>query len=115
MPLGLVVLSGEWARVHYALMMASSAAAIDRATLFVGNDSGLMHVSAALGRPTLGLFGPTEWWLYGPWGPRTRTAASNESRGQFAPIEDLSVDHVFEAVLALHDAYVGTGGAKPAP
>src|SRR5690606_27530391 len=28
-----------------------SAAAIDRATLFVGNDSGLMHVSAALGRP----------------------------------------------------------------
>lgn len=35
-PLGLVVLSGEWERVHYALMMASSAAAIDRpVTLFV--------------------------------------------------------------------------------
>lgn len=82
-----------------------SAAAIDRATLFVGNDSGLMHVAAALGRPTLGLFGPTEWWLYGPWGPRTRTVASNETRGQFAPIEDLTVDHVFQAVLALHDAY----------
>ncbi|MNI72626.1 lipopolysaccharide core biosynthesis protein [compost metagenome] len=89
-----------------------SAAAIDRATLFVGNDSGLMHVSAALGRPTLGLFGPTEWWLYGPWGPRTRTAASNEMRGQFAPIEDLSVDHVFEAVLSLHDAYVAEGAVK---
>ena len=90
-----------------------SAAAIDRAALFVGNDSGLMHVSAALGRPTLGLFGPTEWWLYGPWGPRTRTAASNETRGQFAPIEDLSVDHVFEAVLALHDAYVVETPANP--
>lgn len=72
-----------------------------------------MHVSAALGRPTLGLFGPTEWWLYGPWGPKTRTAASNETRGQFAPIEDLSVDHVFEAVLALHDAYIGAAPAKP--
>lgn len=83
----------------------ASAAAIDRAALFVGNDSGLMHVSAALGRPTLGLFGPTEWWLYGPWGPRTRTVASNETRGQFAPIEDLTVDHVFDAVIALHDAY----------
>ena len=91
----------------------ASAAAIDRADLFVGNDSGLMHVSAALGRPTLGLFGPTEWWLYGPWGPRTRTAASNETRGQFAPIEDLSVDHVFEAVLALHDAYVVETPANP--
>lgn len=83
----------------------ASAAAIDRAALFVGNDSGLMHVAAALGRPTLGLFGPTEWWLYGPWGPRTRTVASNETRGQFAPIEDLTVDRVFSAVIALHDAF----------
>ncbi|MFC0633777.1 glycosyltransferase family 9 protein [Brevundimonas balnearis] len=84
----------------------ASAAAIDRADLFVGNDSGLMHVSAALGRPTLGLFGPTEWWLYGPWGPRTATVASNETRGQFAPIEDLTVQHVFEAVIRLHDAHI---------
>lgn len=95
----------------------ASAAAINRATLFVGNDSGLMHVSAALGRPTLGLFGPTEWWLYGPWGPRTRIAASNETRGQFSPIEDLTVDHVFDAVLTLHADFVadsdGGDGIKP--
>lgn len=92
----------------------ASAAAIDRAALFVGNDSGLMHVSAALGGPTLGLFGPTEWWLYGPWGPKTRTAASNETRGQFAPIEDLTVERVFGAVIELHDAYVsGSAPRKP--
>lgn len=89
----------------------ASAAAIARADLFVGNDSGLMHVAAAAGRPTLGLFGPTEWWLYGPWGSTTRTAASNETRGEFAPIEDLSVDHVFEAALRLHDAFIGGRGA----
>lgn len=90
----------------------ASAAAIDRAALFVGNDSGLMHVAAAAGRPTLGLFGPTEWWLYGPWGARTRTVASNETRGQFAPIEDLSVDQVFRAVIDLHDRFaVGTAQA----
>jgi len=83
----------------------ASAAAIERASLFVGNDSGLMHVSAAAGRPTLGLFGPTEWWLFGPRGPRTRTVASNPVRGQFAPIENLTVDAVFEATVALHDAY----------
>ena len=91
-----------------------SAAAIDRATLFVGNDSGLMHVAAALGQPTLGLFGPTEWWLYGPWGPRTRTVASNETRGQFAPIEDLTVERVFSAVVDLHDAWPrGRSAAVP--
>ena len=69
---------------------------------------------AAAGRPTLGLFGPTEWWLYGPWGAKTRTVASNETRGQFAPIEALTVEHVFEAVLGLHDAFIGGSGAvKP--
>lgn len=90
----------------------ASAAAIDRADLFVGNDSGLMHVAAAAGRPTLGLFGPTEWWLYGPWGPRTRTVASNETRGEFAPIEALTVDHVFDGVLALHDAFITSSDAR---
>lgn len=85
----------------------ASAAAIRRAALFVGNDSGLMHVAAAAGTPTLGLFGPTEWWLYGPRGPRTRTVASNQTRGEFAPIEDLTVEAVFAATLDLHDAFIG--------
>lgn len=92
----------------------ASAAAIDRATLFVGNDSGLMHVAAAAGKPTLGLFGPTEWWLYGPRGPRTAIAASNPVRGRFAPIEALTTDRVFEAVIALHDAWLGRPGGSAA-
>ena len=91
-----------------------SAAAIDRAALFVGNDSGLMHVAAALSRPTLGLFGPTQWWLYGPWGPKTATVASNETRGQFAPIEDLTVDRVFSAVVDLYEAWP-EGRTGPTP
>ena len=92
----------------------ASAAAIDRAALFVGNDSGLMHVAAAAGKPTLGLFGPTEWWLYGPRGPRTSIAASNPVRGQFAPIEALTTQRVFEAVIALHDVWIApANAAKP--
>ena len=92
----------------------ASAAAIDRAALFVGNDSGLMHVAAAAGKPTLGLFGPTEWWLYGPRGPRTAIAASNPVRGEFAPIEALTTERVFEAVIALHDVWTGSdAAAKP--
>lgn len=79
----------------------ASAAAISRASLFVGNDSGLMHVAAATGTPTLGLFGPTEWWLYGPRGPRTAIVAANPERGTRAPIEDLTVERVAEAVLRL--------------
>jgi ADP-heptose:LPS heptosyltransferase len=37
--------------------------------LFIGNDSGLMHLAATAGIPTLGLFGPSAEWRYRPWGP----------------------------------------------
>ncbi len=38
---------------------------------FVGNDSGAMHVAAALGVPTVGIFGSTRPWRTGPMGPST--------------------------------------------
>jgi len=50
------------------LGILESAACLQRARLFVGNDSGLMHLAAAAGTPALGLFGPTDERLYGPWG-----------------------------------------------
>ncbi len=44
------------------------AAIIRNCDLLVGNDSGLMHVSAALGRPTVGILGPTDPCRTGPRG-----------------------------------------------
>jgi heptosyltransferase-3 len=52
-----------------ALSLPEAAAALERASLFIGNDSGLMHLSAAAGAPTIGLFGPTDAGTYGPAGP----------------------------------------------
>lgn len=43
-------------------------ACLSRCALFVGNDSGLMHIAAAVGVPTLGLFGPSRPEHYAPWG-----------------------------------------------
>ena len=43
---------------------------MQQAGLFIGNDSGLMHMAAAAGAPTIGLFGPTNAATYGPSGPR---------------------------------------------
>ena len=49
----------------------TAAAVLRRAALFVGNDTGLMHIAAASGAPTLGLFGPSPDRQYAPWGPAT--------------------------------------------
>ncbi|MGZ8321763.1 MAG: lipopolysaccharide heptosyltransferase II [Rhodoplanes sp.] len=35
----------------------------------VSNDSGLMHIAAALGRPTIAVFGPTSRWHWAPLNP----------------------------------------------
>ena len=55
------------------------AAALARTQLYVGNDSGLMHMSAAVGTPTVGLFGPTRADHYAPWGSRTRVVRTSSS------------------------------------
>ena len=44
-------------------------ACLQRSSLYIGNDSGLMHLAAASGIPTLGLFGPSPEDRYAPWGP----------------------------------------------
>lgn len=53
-------------------------AVLARASLFVGNDSGLMHMAAAAGAPTVGLFGPSRVEHYAPWGPRALAVRTPE-------------------------------------
>jgi lipopolysaccharide heptosyltransferase II len=43
-------------------------ALLDRATLVIANDSGPMHIAAALGRPLVTIFGPTNPTRTGPYG-----------------------------------------------
>ena len=54
------------------LDLLTTYACLKRVRLFIGNDSGAMHLAAAAGAPTLGLFGPSDDRLYGPWGPDCR-------------------------------------------
>lgn len=42
-------------------------ALIEKCDLIIANDSGPMHVSAALGKPTLGIFGPTDPKAHRPY------------------------------------------------
>lgn len=47
-------------------------ALIERCRLFITNDSGLMHVAAALNRPLVAIFGSTDHVTTGPYGLKSR-------------------------------------------
>jgi len=83
-----------------ALSLAEAAAALRRCALFIGNDSGLMHLAAAAGAPTLGLFGRSRAEEYAPTGARTAVAIAPGPPGE-APMEGLTVDTVLAAARAL--------------
>lgn len=82
------------------LSLPQAAAALSRCALFVGNDSGLMHLSAAAGAPTLGLFGPTQASEYAPVGRRARVVMAQGQPGH-APMAALSVEAALEGAIAL--------------
>ncbi len=84
-----------------ALTLPEAAAALARCEMYVGNDSGLMHLAAAAGTPTLGLFGPTPSHEYSPAGRRTAIARSSTGR-----MQDLSVAAALQAAELLLGAPV---------
>ncbi len=57
-------------RILQGLDLLPMAGVLARADLFVGHDSGLTHLAAALHMPTIALFGPTDPRRWGPRGPQ---------------------------------------------
>ena len=82
------------------LRLPEAAACLAGCDLFVGNDSGLMHLAAAAGAPTLGLFGPSRADEYAPVGRRARAVIAPGAPGT-APIAGLQVEAVLAAALPL--------------
>ena len=102
------------------------AALLNRCDFVISNDTGPMHIAAAVGTPVLGIYGPTNPTLQGPYGEGHRTVR-NESLTCLGcnltscPIglpcmEELSVPTVLSAFLRLREAHghaEGTGKSGP--
>lgn len=81
----------------------------ERCRAFVSNDSGAMHVAAAMGRPVVAIFGPTDERSTRPVGPRHTVLTANvfcrPCMLRDCPIDHrcmkrIDVDRVFDAVSA---------------
>src|SRR6185436_16465600 len=71
---------------------------MSRARVFLGNDSGVTHLAAAMGVPVIALFGPSSEKQWGPVGPAvTILRAASPDEGDLAKLEE---DRVLGAMLA---------------
>jgi heptosyltransferase-2 len=62
---------------HTGSDLRSGIVAMAAANVAISNDSGLMHIAAALGTPTMGIFGPTSPYL---WAPLNGLAATVQTK-----------------------------------
>jgi lipopolysaccharide heptosyltransferase III len=72
MPAGVINLAGQ-------LSLSASACLVSRARVYIGPDTAITHVAAALGVPTIALFGPSNPVKWGPW-PRGHARDTNPWR-----------------------------------
>ena len=94
---------GQFARDLTGDDLRNAILALAAADAAVSNDSGLLHVVAAIGTPAIGLFGPTSAWHWAPLNPIAATIeapwrdAGHDVR--LRTTEDIAVEPVLAATL----------------
>jgi ADP-heptose:LPS heptosyltransferase len=94
-----VVARGQLIDLAGKVDLLTAYACLKRARLFIGNDSGAMHLAAAAGVPTLGLFGPSDERHYAPWGEHARAIRGGRSLEQIQMVDP----HLSQAICHMMD------------
>jgi len=104
------------------LSLCQVARCLAQGALYLGNDSGVTHLAASLGVPTLALFGPTDPRRWAPRGPRVHVLRHSESPpapsgaprrdpdGTAAARPAMEAEAALLALRALLDASMRPGG-----
>ena len=101
----IVARSGGKARMAPPTTLAELTAVVRRGQLFIGSDTGPLHLAVAVGVPSVGLFGPMPTERNGPYGPRhiaiqkaAFEGSSRERRSASSKLmEAITVDDVRQA------------------
>jgi len=86
--------------VAQGLPLATLAGLLASCSAYVGNDSGVTHLAAAVGAPTVALFGPTEPAVWAPLGAHVK-ALGGPKAGGFAPVPVEAAADAVRLALAL--------------
>jgi len=91
------------------------AACLEHASLIVANDTGILHIATALGRPVVALYGPTSPAITGPLGNPDRMIVIHHPdccpaipcvrprHPGYPGMESISVDEVYDAAITIMD------------
>ncbi len=71
---------GEQAEIHFAPELEQLLSILTQALLYVGHDSGITHLAAKLGTPTISLFKNSFVQQWRPLGPPVRVVESEKNR-----------------------------------
>ncbi|MDP2727443.1 MAG: glycosyltransferase family 9 protein, partial [Dehalococcoidia bacterium] len=99
------------------LKVKETAAVLERCAIFVGNDSGPMHLAAAVGTPVVAAFGPSDARTYHPWGVPHRIIKLdlsclpcdfiNCSQGENICLTHIPVEDLLQACLEMLNSKIG--------
>ena len=92
------------------------AALLKQCHLVISNDTGPMHIAAAVGTPVVAIFGPTAPWRTGPYSKKSSIITANldcspcfkKKCKHSSCMNGISVDHVFSTVAWELQKYYGT-------
>jgi heptosyltransferase-2 len=116
-PLAAEIVQQAGARAHDLTGpdLRNAVLALKAANLAVSNDSGLMHVAAAIGTPTVGIFGPTRPRLWAPLNPLVAAieppGEPNHPDVRHRRASDIPAGQVLEVVRRALTAQALTSGA----
>jgi ADP-heptose:LPS heptosyltransferase len=110
----LIQIWGRGANAAGTLNVRNAAAALSECTFYLGNDTGTMHLAAAVGTTCVAMFSAVDWaGRFEPWGTQhVLFRRSVECEGCHSPtclnseyrnkcLELIAADHVFEACVSV--------------
>ena len=86
-------------------------ALLKKVDMYIGGDTGVMHLAAFAGTPVVAIFGPTDALINGPYGPHCRVVrrelpcspCKNKECRARACLDGISVDEVLDAVRTMRE------------